>query len=258
MSEIQVRYTVESLFALKSKILANVEIMRSLDTACSVDMQSIGGHAVWQVGRGYDRYQQNDKNTVDQAMWRFLSRQFNLQKYMLCTDWDAMQKEIQECRTPEFTVENANAWLDGLKELIHANVQTLVKDVYARVVSGTYRVGSGYNADKKKRNNNGIDRHFIIRTNDYSTVFAYWDQPTITDDLEKVCYLLDGKTLPEKTLKTMMKADRVSNGENDYMRVEFCKNGNTHFYLRDDIRDKLNRYGPDGTTIGENIKIKVF
>lgn len=78
------------------------------------------------------------------------------------------------------------------------------------------------------------------------------------DDLEKVCYILAGKTLPEKTLRDSLRADKVDTASNPYMSVKLCRNGNTHFTLEDDTRALLNRYGPTGAVIGENIKIKVF
>jgi hypothetical protein len=46
--------------------------------------------------------------------------------------------------------------------------------------------------------------------------------------------------------------------ENDYFSVKFCKNGNTHYTMNEEIREKLNKWGPEGNIIGENIKIKIF
>jgi hypothetical protein len=78
--------------------------------------------------------------------------------------------------------------------------------VYADIIKGTYYVGSGFNATKKKRNNMGIDKSFILHTRDWSSTYGYWQNtPTITDDLEKVCYILSGLSLPEKTAKMVMK-----------------------------------------------------
>lgn len=110
----------------------------------------------------------------------------------------------------------------------------------------------------------GIKAAFVvvlIDTRDYSSVFGFYSRsrdPSITDDLEKVCYILDGKTLPEVTLKATLRGDKATEGKNEYFSVKICKNQNTHYTLEDETRRKLNLYGPEGAVIGENIKIKVF
>ena len=168
-------------------------------------------------------------------------------------------KEIEEFRTPEFTSSNAEGWLTNLKKLIHENVRLMCKRVYDRLITGHYYTGSGYNAPKKKRNNSGVDKRFILRTNDYSRIFGYWyNNPTITDDLEKVCYLLGGEMLPRDTIITKAKKDKISEVGCDYFSVKFCKNGNTHYLINDNIRDKLNLIGPDGNILGESLRIKIL
>jgi hypothetical protein len=78
------------------------------------------------------------------------------------------------------------------------------------------------------------------------------------DDLEKVCYILNGESLPEKTLRDELRGDKKTTASNPYMSVKLCQNGNTHFTIEDSTRTLLNRSGPNGSQIGENIKIKVF
>lgn len=259
MSDIQVRHTVESLFTLKLALLRDMEAMQGLAVSIQERFEEFNGHSPLRVENNF-RYDGKNVNerAVDQGLWLYLVRLYSLEKYMLCTDWEKMRKEIENCKTPVFTPENANGWLAGLQGLIMDNVRTLVKQVYRQVIDGIYYVG-GRNGDKKKRNNNGIDARFIIHTNDWSSVMTYWSmRPSIMDDLEKVCYLLDGKTLPEKTLREVMQYAKQPEASNDYMSVKLCQNGNTHFVMADATRDALNRYGPDGATIGENIKIKIF
>lgn len=257
---IEKRHTVESLFAWKLEMLREFSTLTGTNSRIMHAFEALGDHSPYSLNaRDLPFSDDRESRYIDKAIWRFIVRQYHLEKYMLCTDWERMRKEIEEFRTPEFTVENANAWIAGLKDLIYDNVRTLVKKVYREIIDGTYYVGSGYNAKKKKRNNNGIDRSFILHTGDYSTVYGYWSsKPTITDDLEKACYLLDGKTLPDVTLKAKLSGEHSRVAENEYMAIEICKNGNTHYRLEDGIREKLNRFGPDGAVIGENIKIKVF
>lgn len=261
MSDIQVRHTVESLFALRCKILTDARTLWTLDKQIRESYDSINGHSPYRIENTNRIYgEDQDEKSVDQAMWRYLVKLYNLEKFMLCTDYAKMSDEIDHFQTPVFTIENANGWLDGLKGLIRENVNTLVKKVYSEITNEFYYTGgSGYRGEKKKRNNNGIDAKFIIYTADYHSIYSYWsDKPTIMDDLEKVCYILDGKTLPQKTLRLMLKEKKSLEASNEYIGVKLCQNGNTHFTVTDDIRSMLNKYGPSGSEIGENIKIKVF
>lgn len=260
MCDIQVRHTVESLYSLRCSTLESAKTLWAAEKELSDKYQSIVGHSPYRVencNRIYGTDQ--DKKSIDQALWRYLVRLYNLEKFMLCTDFKRMIEEIDHYQTPDFTIENANGWIAGLKDTIRDNVNTLVKKVYSDITSGYYYTGGGYRGDKKKRNNNGIDKTFILYTCDWSTVFAYWqDKPSIMDDLEKVCYILNGKSLPDKTLRDALRSNKTETANNEYMSVKLCKNGNTHFVISDETLQLLNRYGPSGAVIGENIKIKVF
>lgn len=261
MCDVQVRHTVESLFALRCKILQDAKKLWATEKEIKESYDSVTGYSPYRLENTNRIYGDNqDEKSIDQALWRYLVRLYNLEKFMLCTDYTKMMKEIDKFEAPEFTVENANGWLDGLKGLIRENVNTLIKKVYADITNDHYYTGgSGCRGVKKKRNNNGIDANFILYTADYHTIYSYWTgKPSIMDDLEKVCYILDGKMLPEKTLRIMLKDKQSLEAENEYMSVKLCKNGNTHFTINEETRTALNRFGPTGTEIGENIKIKIF
>lgn len=261
MSNIQTRHTVESLYALRCSTLECAKTLWAMDKELHAKYEEVAGHSPYRVenyNRIYDCVSQ-DQKSIDQALWRYLVRLYNLEKFMLCTDFEKMVGEIDRYQTPDFTIENANGWIAGLKGTIRDNVNILVKKVYAEITSAHYFTGGGYRGEKKKRNNNGIDKIFIIYTADWSTIFAYWqDRPSIMDDLEKVCYILNGKSLPDKTLRHMMRDSREATASNPYMSVKLCQNGNTHFTIEETTLALLNRFGPSGAVIGENIKIKVF
>ena len=170
-----------------------------------------------------------------------------------------MMGQISDYNFPEFTQDNAQAWLESLKAQVYESVEKLIKDVFNRITGKTYYTGSGYSGrQEKKRNNNGIDKNFILTTYDFRAVFSYSDSPTITDDLEKACYIIDGKYVPDKRLKEVMRSDKSSTGENDYFALKVCKNGNTHYTMKEDIRQKLNLYGAGRGVISDGIKIKIF
>ncbi len=253
------RLTVEDIFALKVKVLGNIRRLEIVANQIQFDLEKIGAYSPYYIQDRYTTHgKDREEKEVDKDCWNYLVRFFSLEKYMLCTDYKKMIEEINSYKTPVFTVENANAWIAGLKDLINENVRVLVKKVFAEITDGAYYVGNGFRGEKKKRNNNGVDKMFILYTRDYQSVFGYGYDPTVTDDLEKVCYILAGKQIPEKTAKDQMRIAKSSEYENEFFGLKLCKNGNTHYTISDDVREKLNRYGPEGAIIGENIKIKIL
>lgn len=260
MSDVSIRLDVQSIFAIKVKYIQLMNKIIQTDKEIGEALEPIHGYAPYRLDYRFDDCHERriDRN-IDQTCWNYLIRLYELEKWMLCTSYEDVMRDIKEFKMPEFTIDNASGWVLGLKALIHDNVKTLIKQVYQSITQEKYRTGGGYSGQIKKRNNNGIDKHFIITTNDYSRIFAYWhSKPTVTDDLEKACYILDGKSLPDTTLINKAKGEKLSEVENDYFKVVFCRNGNTHYTMKDDIREKLNRWGPTGNVIGENIKIKIF
>lgn len=261
MSDIAIRLDVQSIFALKVKHLALMEQLVKTDKEISQTLEPIHAYAPYRLDYRYaDCHEKRETRDIDQSCWSYLVRLYELEKWMLCTEYKKLLKDIETYATPEFTVANAEGWVLGLKALIHDNVKTLVKQVYDSITQEKYLTGGNYHTGTmKKRNNNGIDKTFIITTRDYSRIFGYWSStPTITDDLEKACYILDGKALPDVTLMKRAQSERTKEVANDYFSVKFCANGNSHYTMQENIREKLNRWGPTGNVLGENIKIKVF
>ena len=200
------------------------------------------------------------QKSIDKNYWGMLIQKFNLKVYMLCTDYEKLIDQVYyKFEFPAFDKENATGWIRNLKDMVYQNVEKLFKDVFNRVMNETYKTG-GWNSPKKKRNNNGIDSHFIISTGDYNMIFDYYsNKPTITDDLEKVSYLMFNEKLPDKNFKDKCQQQRISEIGNEWLKIKMCKNGNTHYYLNEEFRTKLNLLGSGRSNIiGENIRIKIF
>lgn len=261
MNAIIKRLNIESIYQIKISILNKIKKLETIDHDIEKELELIKGYRPYTLNFKYDNYDKDREiKYVDRVCWNYLVGLFELEKYMLCTDYEKMRKEIQNFQTPEFTIKNAQSWIDGLKELIYENIKTLINQVFISITEKTYYTGSGYcNRQKKKRNNNGIDENFIITTGDYDLIFGWYShRPTITDDLEKVCYILSCEKLPDLTCKIIMRDKKQNEYENKYFRIKVCKNGNTHYWLNDEIRNKLNYYGSGKGIIGENIRIKIF
>jgi len=262
MADVAKRETVESLFQRKLRALRQFEEFEQAEKEIESTLREVGGWSPYHIRQQFECSGEHVREKyVDRIMWRYLVQLYQLEKYMLCTEFKKMSDDVDNFRTPVFTIENASGWIVGLRSMIYENVRLMCKHVYEDIITGHYYTGgsSSWNSDKKKRNNNGVDNWFILYTNDWPRVFSYWtDRPTITDDLEKVCYILDGKALPDQTLISRARGEKVGEISCPYFSVKFCKNGNTHYKLTDETRDRLNRIGPDGNVIGENIRIKIL
>src|SRR4030043_1920113 len=172
MNDIVRRLTVVDIYNVKTEVLRRIGVIDEEELAIRQALEDIHGYFPGRIEWQFDNYDANRQiKWIDKYCWGYLVKHFQLQKYMLCTEFEKMQKDIQESRTPEFTPTNATAWIDGLKSLIHENVRTMLKSVYDKIINSTYYTGSGYSSLKqKKRNNNGIDGWFIIHTGDYYTM----------------------------------------------------------------------------------------
>ncbi|GEM_PF-2746901 len=263
MNEIVKRKSIEDIYKIKLTMLSQLESLQKLDKEISEAFRDLNGYEPVRIDYRYDNHGENrEEKYIDRTCWKYLIRLFELEKYMLCTDYEKVCKQIDDFNFPVFTIDNAEGWIASLKDIIYDNVRTMMKSVYERITEGHYYTGgSSYSTRaKKKRNNNGIDKHFIMTTHDWSRVFGYsYSRLTVTDDLEKLCYILNGKKLPEKTIiRTLERYGKNDTAENEFFKIKLCKNGNTHYWIEENTRNKLNLYGADPSKIGENLRIKVF
>lgn len=256
MNDIAVRQTIPQICDIKIRVLKAYEEINRLNKTVENELKGINAYSYYHIRRDTHT---DDVKSVDQRCWYYLVALFNLERYMLCSEYEKMMHQIENYDFPVFTEENAWAWLSALESLVYTSVQKLIEDVFERVTTETYWTGSGYSSrQKKKRNNNGIDKHFILSTGDASALSWYSRGPTITDDLEKACYIIDGKTLPEITIKSTMKKEKIWESENPYFRIRVCQNGNTHYWIKDEMRERLNFYGSKRGVLGSDLKIKIF
>lgn len=194
---------------------------------------------------------------LDCRYWRYMVSYFHLEDYMLSSEYEKLSNQVEHYQTPEFTYENVMGWVTGMKDLINHGVEELANSIYQKLINAKYITGG----KTKKRNNNGIDKRFILHSNDYGYRWSA-SSPTITDDLEKLCYILDGKQLPEVRMK-----QAIYNYENNYylgstscpyFSIKVCQNNNTHYCLTDETVARLNKIGANGNILGSDVKIKVF
>jgi hypothetical protein len=210
----------------------------------------------------HDQYKRGDdyKKYINRKCWYYIVSLFDMKKYMLCSEYNKMNNNIENNNIPDFNKDNVLGWVRGLKDLIYDNLNTLVKSVFKRITEEHYYTGNGwYRGNKKKRNNNGVDKFFILTTYDYSDVFNYKSSVTVTDDLEKCFFILSGNKVPDEPIKRIMRKNKIDEWENNFFRIKIYKNGNTHYWIKDQkLLNKLNLIGSGEGIIGENIRIKIL
>lgn len=252
---------LDYLLAKKDEFMTLHKIILETDATASSLCEEFSGWTPWTIRMNYGN-NNNDRTTqaeryFDRICWQYLVSRVRIEKYMLSTEYEKLSKDIDEFRTPSFTRENVTGWMRGLEVQIYDNVARLVKTVYKEICEGVYYTTPNYR-QKKKRNNNGIDKFFILRTADFFRIGSGRSSATVTDDLEKVCYILSGTALPEETAIMKMQRASTYTYSGPFFALKLCQNGNTHYTLTEDIKNKLNFFGPEGRVIGENIRIKIF
>jgi len=257
MNIIAKRRTVEDLLAIRNNVLKETRALEEQQRKLEIACEKLEGRA-YPPYRLQKSYNQDVIKLIDYKYWRYIVKYFRLSDFMLCSEFEKLQDQIEHYSTPEFNEKNVLPWVDGMKGMIQDGVIKLAKKMYEEIINTKYRTGG----ERKKRNNNGIENHFILETGDCGYGYGYSRNPTITDDLEKLCYILDGEKLPEHTMKAEI-FDSKNNcyyGESKcpYFRIKVCKNQNTHYWLTDETVLRLNKIGSNSKIIGSDIKIKVF
>jgi len=260
------KYDIESIIISieekKIKMVNNCNKIMQLHEETKEIINTIDGFNPIQFKYNQYKYGDDYKKYINRKCWYYLVNIFDLKKYMLCTSYDKLLKDIEENNIPDFTVKNALGWVRQLKELIYENIRVLVETVFDKIMNDYYFTGgsSYYNQKKKKRNNSGINKFFILTTYDYAYIFSYRSGVTITDDLEKCLYILDNERVPEEPIKDYMRKNKLNEYENKYMKIKVCKNGNTHYWIKDEnILNLLNKIGAgNNNIIGEKIRIKIL
>ena len=124
MNEISVRHDIDSLVRLKNNYLIYIEKLDVIDNSFSATMKEINSFPPYRLTYDFKNYGKgNEIKYIDQQIWYYLTMLFELQKYMLCTDYEKLLKDIDNFNFPEFTKQNAEGWLAGLKGVIHENIK---------------------------------------------------------------------------------------------------------------------------------------
>ena len=71
-------------------------------------MESINSYSFYRIQKNV--HDSNEKN-VDQRCWMYFIKLYNLEKYMLCTEYQKLIDQINNFDFPVFNLENADSWV---------------------------------------------------------------------------------------------------------------------------------------------------
>ena len=268
-NELQKNYSPEQLEALKTNLMniyqviieKQEELQKLWESVChlgspvslNIRFKTNNRDIKWNIEREFDR-----------DAWEYFFGSANLQDIMSQKELESYHKRLDD---PEpFTAEAARKYIANGFEIAKNVLDNLVKEVFDKLISSFYIPGGNYNKSKKKMNNMKIDKWF--RTCESITKCKYgrgWEEyyrrPAIFNDLEKCCYILDGKKPPRHPDKICDRLRGIDGNviENEYFEVVLYKVGNQKVrFKRLDILKKLNKYGAPGNSLGQDIRVSVF
>lgn len=190
-------------------------------------------------------------NEIDKDLWRYLGNVTGMVQLMDHKAREQWEKSISES-PPECTLENLEATfaqLDSNKSLIF---QRGLFRAFCNLC-GKYKTNDPFKVGKK------------IIVEHATGIYNYGAD--YLNDVERVLYVLDGKTPPEykDSVRAVLAAaagshyaPKAGTGETEYMSIKTFKKGTAHVWLlRDDLTDKVNKIIadycgaslPDGTEI---------
>lgn len=200
----------------------------------------------------------------DHSAWKYFFGTARLSDIMSSKEINEFHKKLED---PEpFTATAARGYIANSGDIARQMMENLIKQVFERLTSATYRPGNSWKSPVKKQNNMRIEKTFrISEPVHHNSWKSRWDwyytfTPIFTD-LQKACCILDGKIPPRHPddLNSKIKATDEPIVTCDYFEVALYKNGNQKVKFLDmEILEKLNKYGAPGTLLGNDVRVQVF
>jgi hypothetical protein len=270
MGEIQKNLTPNEIENIKRSLL-NIwdEVLGKVSDMSFLWAKIAGGHSLpINVSVDRNRVRNIDKDrtfdrAIDERSWNYFFGSGRLMDIMSQDDIERFHKKLSD--PDPFTAEEAFKYYNSAEDIAVNSFERLLHSVFEKLTSATYRPGNSWKNDRKKQNNREIDNYFRMSSSIKKGHFGKWEwhyySVPIYDDLEKVCFLLDGKNPPKQpnTINCRIKSESCNIIGNEYFTITLYLNGNNKVnFLRDDIREKLNKYGPKGNALGVDIKTQIM
>ena len=138
MSDIIKRLDIESIFQIKINALEKLKQLEIIDNEIRKELEQINGYRPYRIDYRYDTYDEDrEKKYIDRICWYYLVGLFELEKYMLCTDYEKMMKEILSALDSfDMAFANKEHW-----EKIDKDWQDGITSIYQQFLSGLAKSG---------------------------------------------------------------------------------------------------------------------
>ena len=147
MNEIIKRKTVQNLCDAKRNILQLIHNLYETHKEIDLEFEELNRYSPIYLDKRFNNFDKNrEEKYVDMVCWQYLVDLFELQKYMICTEYEKMCAQIESFAFPVFNLENANGYVASMKDTIYENITTMLKSVYDKIINSHYYTGSGYSS----------------------------------------------------------------------------------------------------------------
>lgn len=201
------------------------------------------------------------RKKMDYNYWHQCLDELQVEKYLTTKDKETLFEKFQE-KCPVFNEVNVNEALYGFMNSKEATATEMIKKIYHQVTDLTFRVGNKYRAPSEKRIQ--LDIPLSFRASMFyvhsgglpSYVSSSNSRFELIEDLERACFLCDGKTQPDRMKNIRAKTDETLRAHSDlvhgdYFTLKIFKNGNIKIdFTNSEVLKTLNRWGKTGKYLG--------
>lgn len=198
------------------------------------------------------------RKAMDLHFWRKVFDDMQVEKFLTTIDKEKMM-EAMEKDTPSFDISNVYNTVNSFIHSKEATALNLIKKVYENFTDMHF-ISSGSKV-VEKRLQLGITK--VVRASVFYTygkcipsyVSSTYSKFDHIIDLERACYLCDGKLQPDRLQSIEAIANKALNSkldefQNEYFHVKVYKNGNVKItFLDDEVLKTLNRWGKTGNRL---------
>jgi hypothetical protein len=199
------------------------------------------------------------QSEIDREFWRDLFNELQVEKFLTSSDKEKVFKKIEE-NTPVFDLDSAYSTMFGFMNSKEATATNMITKIHKNITDIVFRVGNSYKSDNEKRIQRGVPKSFrasIFYSRDGlpSYISSSRSNFELIDDLERACYLIDGKTQPDYHKAIRSKTDLVlrERGDtvnNDYFEMKMFKNGNVKItFTNQEVLNTFNKWGRTGNAL---------
>jgi hypothetical protein len=189
-------------------------------------------------------------DTIKNNCWTYLLKQTGAESFLSSKRKEEAQKQIERNESPDFTVENVLAMIQGMAGNVQGYFEEAVTEVYDWL-----RPHRGWGDQYKTNIPWEVGRKLIkdcIMTSWTGAIswremrISHWQADNLRD-LDRVFHLLDGKGAPKYPGDLVTKINSAiqeneHTAETDYFKVKWFKKGTMHFeFKRDDLLAEFNR-----------------